>query len=203
MTVSSMLSVVFIPKPSSLDMDIWLAGREGGPRKRKPAFASAPSALSVASAPSASSVALDNVPRRARSHLCHQPALSSAVAGGAGAACASPAPLSPTLLTVLTIFSSVLRILIMLLPANPRYRLPNEFLTIKNLIGAPGPSRSRRPWWKNLIDQAIIRSLEWVDESDALQDEPILQIFSQQAPHTGTLCRRPQHRVPERQSVSS
>jgi hypothetical protein len=63
---------------------------------------------------------------------------------------------------------------------NARYHLPSEFPTTKNLIGAPGLSRSRRPWWKNLIDQAIIRSLEWVDESDALQHEPILQIFSEQ-----------------------
>jgi hypothetical protein len=64
-------------------------------------------------------------------------------------------------------------------------------------------SRSHRLWRKNLVDQSIIRSFERVDESDALQDEPILQIFSEQTPHAGTLRRSPQHRVPERQSVSS
>src|SRR6516162_932323 len=66
-----------------------------------------------------------------------------------------------------------------------------------------GRSPSRRLWRKNLVDQSIIRSFERVDESDALQDEPILQIFSEQTPHAGTLRRSPQHRVPERQSVSS
>src|ERR1700730_2570035 len=72
-----------------------------------------------------------------------------------------------------------------------------------NLIGVAGRSPSRHLWRKNLVDQSIIRSFEWVDESDALQDEPILQIFSEQTPHPGTLRRSPQHRVPERQSVSS
>ena len=59
------------------------------------------------------------------------------------------------------------------------------------------------PWWKNFIYQSIIHSLEWVDKSDVLQNEPILQILSEHAPHTGTLRRSPQHGVPERQSVNS
>ena len=70
-----------------------------------------------------------------------------------------------------------------------------------NLIGWPFTFSPR--WRKNLVDQSIICSFEWVDEPDALQDEPILQIFSEQAPHAGTLRRSPQHRVPEWQSVSS
>jgi hypothetical protein len=40
-----------------------------------------------------------------------------------------------------------------------------------------GPTESRfsAAWRKNLVDQPIIiRSLEWIDESEALQDEPIL-----------------------------
>jgi hypothetical protein len=41
-----------------------------------------------------------------------------------------------------------------------------------------GHSPSRRLWRKNFVDQLIIRSFERVDESDALQDEPILQILS-------------------------
>ena len=49
-------------------------------------------------------------------------------------------------------------------------------------------------WRKSLVDQSIICSFEWVDELDALQDEPILQIFSEQAPHAGTLRRSPQSR---------
>ncbi len=165
-------------------MDIWLAGREGGPRKRKPAFASAPSALSVASAPSASSVALDNVPRRARSHLCHQPALSSAVAGGAGAACASPAPLSPTLLTVLTIFSSVLRILIILLPARPS-RL--------NVISMPNTrrkvcARPRRPtsagFFQTASDNCPIRAVRALL---CRVVEGLGQQFRSQGPHEATV----------------
>jgi hypothetical protein len=44
-----------------------------------------------------------------------------------------------------------------------------------NHIDVAGPSSSRRPWRKNLVDQSIIRWFECVDESDALQDEPILQ----------------------------
>jgi hypothetical protein len=48
-----------------------------------------------------------------------------------------------------------------------------------------------------------IAHLNGVHESDALQNEPILQIFSEQVPPVGTLRRSPQHRVPERQSVSS
>jgi hypothetical protein len=55
-----------------------------------------------------------------------------------------------------------------------------------------GRSPSRPGWRKNLVDQPIICSFEWVDELDALQDEPI-----------GTLRRSPQHRAPEWQSVSS
>jgi hypothetical protein len=75
-------------------------------------------------------------------------------------------------------------------------------LTIIDIFSRSWRSPFRRPWRKNLVDQSIIRWLER-DESDALQDESILQIFSQQAPHDGSLCRSPQHRVPELQSVSS
>ena len=59
------------------------------------------------------------------------------------------------------------------------------------------------PRRKNLVDQSIIRSFEWVDEFDALQNEPILQILREQTSHAGTLGRSPQHRIPKRQSVSS
>ena len=41
-----------------------------------------------------------------------------------------------------------------------------------NLIGWPFTFSPR--WRKNLVDQSIICSFEWVDELDALQDEPIL-----------------------------
>jgi hypothetical protein len=54
-----------------------------------------------------------------------------------------------------------------------------------------GRSRSRPGWRKNLVDQPIICSFEWVEELDALQDEPILQIFSEQAPYAGALRPKP------------
>jgi hypothetical protein len=61
---------------------------------------------------------------------------------------------------------------------------PPPFSSTRNPeISLAGRSPSRRRWRKNLVDQSIICSFEWVDEPDALQDEPILQIFSEQAPH--------------------
>jgi hypothetical protein len=45
--------------------------------------------------------------------------------------------------------------------------------------------------WQDLIDQPIVRCVEWIDESNSCQFKAILQVLGDQMTNAGPLCRGP------------
>jgi hypothetical protein len=53
----------------------------------------------------------------------------------------------------------------------------------------------------DLIDQPIVRCFERIDKSNSRQFKAVLQVLGDQMTYADPLCRRPYHRIPERQPI--